>query len=315
MGANLVTYVRLRLAAGDGLSETERLRAGASRTHATRDAARALRVTVGRVNELIRTAEAARLLGPVGGLSYSSVRALRCLILRPSKGAEKSRRKDQRPSGWEEWRVRPQFVGSGPALVRDAVAGGWTEREVHVAVRALVVGGTDAHRRSGREARTDMGATVPRVYTTGEVAAMCRCAPRTVAGWCDSGRLESFRVPGSDHRRVYAHDLRRFMLRSGMVLPPELVDAPLVSLCAPSPVGVPFDDPLELAAFCGAHHALRAIVGDALGVPVALAAVRFLLRHDCARVVLVLSDDTADPGLGDPRVRVARVTQDWGALV
>ena len=37
-----------------------------------------------------------------------------------------------------------------------------------------------------------------KVFTTGQVAKICKVAPRTVSKWFDSGRLKGYRIP--DHR-------------------------------------------------------------------------------------------------------------------
>jgi two-component system response regulator RpaA len=56
------------------------------------------------------------------------------------------------------------------------------------------------------------------VFTTGEIAKLCRVAPRTVAKWFDSGRLKGYRIPGSQDRRVPVENLVRFMKENGMPL-------------------------------------------------------------------------------------------------
>ena len=40
------------------------------------------------------------------------------------------------------------------------------------------------------------------VLTTGEVAKICKVAPRTVTKWFDSGQLRGYRIPGSKDRRI-----------------------------------------------------------------------------------------------------------------
>ena len=35
-----------------------------------------------------------------------------------------------------------------------------------------------------------------KVFTTGQVAKICKVAPRTVSKWFDSGRLKGYRIPG-----------------------------------------------------------------------------------------------------------------------
>jgi len=56
------------------------------------------------------------------------------------------------------------------------------------------------------------------VLTTGQIANLCRCAPRTVAKWIDDGALKGFRLPGSKDRRVVLVQLFCFMRERGMPL-------------------------------------------------------------------------------------------------
>jgi excisionase family DNA binding protein len=49
------------------------------------------------------------------------------------------------------------------------------------------------------------------VLTTGEVALICRVAPRTVSKWVDSGKLRGYRIPGSRDRRIPLPQLIAFM--------------------------------------------------------------------------------------------------------
>jgi excisionase family DNA binding protein len=51
-----------------------------------------------------------------------------------------------------------------------------------------------------------------RVYTTLDIAKVCRVSLRTVIRWVDDGRLSSFRTPGG-HRRVKEQDLANFLTR------------------------------------------------------------------------------------------------------
>lgn len=50
-----------------------------------------------------------------------------------------------------------------------------------------------------------------KVFTTGQVAKICRVAPRTVSKWIDSGRLKGYRVPCSQDRRVTRMSLLSFL--------------------------------------------------------------------------------------------------------
>ncbi len=50
-----------------------------------------------------------------------------------------------------------------------------------------------------------------KLYTTGEVAKICKVAVRTVCKWTDHGDLKSFRIPGSQHRRIPHDALIKFL--------------------------------------------------------------------------------------------------------
>lgn len=56
------------------------------------------------------------------------------------------------------------------------------------------------------------------VLTTGQVAKICKVAPRTVAKWFDSGQLRGYRIPGSKDRRIPLNQLVRFMQAHGIPL-------------------------------------------------------------------------------------------------
>jgi excisionase family DNA binding protein len=56
------------------------------------------------------------------------------------------------------------------------------------------------------------------VLTTGEVARICKVAPRTVTKWFDSGQLRGYRIPGSKDRRIPVTQLMRFMRQNNMPL-------------------------------------------------------------------------------------------------
>ena len=57
-----------------------------------------------------------------------------------------------------------------------------------------------------------------KVFTTGQVAKICKVAPRTVSKWFDSGRLRGYRIPGSQDRRIPRENLVRFLKEHGMPL-------------------------------------------------------------------------------------------------
>jgi excisionase family DNA binding protein len=57
-----------------------------------------------------------------------------------------------------------------------------------------------------------------KVFTTGQVAKICKVAPRTVSKWFDSGRLVGYRIPGSQDRRIPREQLIRFLKAHQMPL-------------------------------------------------------------------------------------------------
>lgn len=64
-----------------------------------------------------------------------------------------------------------------------------------------------------------------KVFTTGQIATICKVAPRTVGKWCDAenGGLKCTRIPGNrKDRRVERSDLIEFLKRKRMKIPPEL---------------------------------------------------------------------------------------------
>jgi len=56
------------------------------------------------------------------------------------------------------------------------------------------------------------------ILTTGEVARICKVAPRTVTKWFDSGQLRGYRIPGSKDRRIPVSQLLRFMKLNNLPL-------------------------------------------------------------------------------------------------
>lgn len=56
------------------------------------------------------------------------------------------------------------------------------------------------------------------VYSTGEVAEICKISQQTVIRCFDSGRLKGFRVPGSKFRRIPRESLIQFMKENSIPL-------------------------------------------------------------------------------------------------
>jgi len=49
-----------------------------------------------------------------------------------------------------------------------------------------------------------------KVFTTFEVASVCRVSPATVISWVNKGKLKAYRTPGQ-HRRIMREELERFI--------------------------------------------------------------------------------------------------------
>jgi len=56
------------------------------------------------------------------------------------------------------------------------------------------------------------------IYTTGEVAEICKVSQQTVIRCFDSGKLKGFRVPGSRFRRIPRENLLQFMKENSIPL-------------------------------------------------------------------------------------------------
>jgi two-component system, OmpR family, response regulator RpaA len=61
------------------------------------------------------------------------------------------------------------------------------------------------------------------IFTTGQIARICNVAPRTVSKWFDSGKLQGYRIPGSQDRRVLKENLFKFMREYGLPIDERLL--------------------------------------------------------------------------------------------
>jgi excisionase family DNA binding protein len=85
------------------------------------------------------------------------------------------------------------------------------------------------------------------IFTTGQVAKICKVAPRTVSKWFDSGRLHGYRIPGSQDRRIPREHLIRFLKEHGM------------------PLGELEDEAMGKILLVGADSIVRSNLGDLMG--------------------------------------------------
>lgn len=134
----------------------------------------------------------------------------------------------------------------------------------------------------------------PHWLTTGQIAALCGVAPRTVSKWIDTGLLKGFRLPGSLDRRVMLADLEAFVEAHGMpvrVRPRDLIVSYLAETAVPGCVPAPAPPPV-LAAW----GRLGVVAfGCAEGVAGAVAVAAATRRADPGvRLGLVLADDVPE---------------------
>lgn len=76
---------------------------------------------------------------------------------------------------------------------------------------------------------------IQKIFTTGQVAKIMGCAPRTVSKIFDSGKLKGYRIPLSQDRRVPRDDLVQFLKDHNM----PLGDLEREALCCVAFVGCP----------------------------------------------------------------------------
>lgn len=104
------------------------------------------------------------------------------------------------------------------------------------------------------------------VFTTGQVAKICKVAPRTVSKWFDSGRLRGYRIPGSNDRRIPRDHLIQFLKEHGMPLDGVMGDLPVVIDVAS---GVAFDPDTFLvhAVELNGRSVLMSVMGAIIKFP------------------------------------------------
>lgn len=107
------------------------------------------------------------------------------------------------------------------------------------------------------------------VYTTTEVARLCKVAPRMVTRWYDSGRLKGYRIPGSQEKRFPREYLLKFLREHG--LPTEDVEADPDSTPVPEPVE-PQPDPAMISRSLadievGRTRSIESVIADVPAAP------------------------------------------------
>lgn len=146
------------------------------------------------------------------------------------------------------------------------------------------------------------------VLTTTEAAKACKCAPRTLAKWIDSGQLKGYRMPGSLDRRVTVEELVAFMRQNRMPIPRSLMCGARVTygLTTPAPVpGWDHCDAFQLGELCAEKPIVAAVLGDEWGVVAAVKAADHIRRNNPDAVVVFVLDpsNSAATVPGEVRVR------------
>jgi excisionase family DNA binding protein len=150
-----------------------------------------------------------------------------------------------------------------------------------------------------RRPKTPKTITPTSVLTTGQVAKIIQCAPRTITKLIDAGKLKGHRLPGTDDRRVFAADLYNFLTAHDYPCPPELCPPELNIAFGVMPEDVPenpkfrlHDSPVNFGAAVRHAPALDvALVGDGQGMSFALAAAACCRNwHPRSKVVLLVSE-------------------------
>ncbi len=333
VGHLLHRYVLGRLAQGDGMSEANRIMAGAVRQGATADAAARLGISVFAVNNLIRAWAAVDLFsdgGETGGLAHSCLRVFGASVRRAGKGKGIRRgRFDGGVPASELERWVPAEDWAGP-MFRRAVAEGWnysrTRTEV-LAARRVARGDPPDKRGPGGRPRSLVPAVRPTrdpldaALTTGRVAKMMRVAPRTVAKMCDQGRLPSYKIPGSQDRRVIASGLVRVMQEAGMPVPQELMAGTILGygLHEGDRDQIPgvrsVDCPFELGILLSRERVRVLVVSDAVGHSAGVRAVGIARREQPGALIVYVAP--TDVGAADDVPGASAVVDrpvDWTAL-
>lgn len=131
--------------------------------------------------------------------------------------------------------------------------------------------------------------------TSGEVARLCSFSARHTIKLCDRGLIESFRLPGSDDRRVPRRAFLDFLAKFKLPVPLGFeTSAVTFGLAADEEVfgSIPIVDPIAMGMKIERELVCRAVVSDGHGLQVGLLACA-AIRGKCswARIVFVASPD------------------------
>lgn len=131
--------------------------------------------------------------------------------------------------------------------------------------------------------RKAKGVTGKDVFTTGQVAKICKVTIRTVIKWYEAGKLEGYKIPASKDRRIPRASLLKFLRDHDYPFDPTIFDEKIRVLVAD-------DDPAILSLF-------RDELSDLAGVELSTASCGYKAGFETARTrprLLIL-----DYNLGD----------------
>lgn len=145
-----------------------------------------------------------------------------------------------------------------------------------------------------------------RELTTGQVAKLCKVAPRTVAKWCDAWRdtngakgLKNHRLPYSLDRRIIAKDLEEFCVLHGMNIPWN-VSRHILAFCsimhAAELEGIEHADNMyDAGKLVGACEFTHAVLDDCFGIACMQKVAKELVAKfkDCQ--VVYICSESVDP--------------------
>ncbi len=98
------------------------------------------------------------------------------------------------------------------------------------------------------------------IFTTGQIAKICKVSSRTVSKWFDSGRLRGYRIPGGQDRRIPREHLIRFLKEHGMPFGGGLEDSSVIRILYVGPRDNP-SSALELIAPLGEEFEVECVTG------------------------------------------------------
>lgn len=305
IGGLLHEYLKQRLQQGDAMNEQQRRAHGITRMGITKELASTLGTTVLRVNDMLSSWACVHLLsdnGNTGSMPYSILRLFRPCIGRSGVGTLSRSHDDggTPASEQENWVVlEPLAVG----VFQQAVAEDWKYARIRTEIKRC---------RGKSIPKRHTNTKNPDVLTTGQVATILAVSSRTVTKMCDSGKLPSYRIPGSADRRVLKSDLMKLMTDTGMpesmgMLPSCTIAFGLHTGDIPPDGTAVVDCPFELGLKIAPKGDYTLLASDAMGNSYGVRACELVKReHPNANIIYVMPDDVGHVDLPPGVIAVRR---------